>query len=432
MAAVVTLDGLKCQVWFAPLSLLLLSSIAAVSASAEAAKGHSTPRETLAEFNVTVTGAVRDAESGHLTRALEQAEQGLLMAETLAEKSLSTRDRLLKSQLTADAYYALGVVLLTQHIEAVNNARSPESLALSRAQAHLQKAVDFDPEHDRAYYRLGFTFLLQDELGDAVRSVARAVALKGVMEDRARTQLETLYDLSRKLSRDPDLSEKSLEQILSEERIYVQEEIGKSLKVLKNTPTPPVGSSRYSSLESSTVIGGGSERGGASDLAIRTLRGEMNVVEPPAVKPIDDLFRRRVRHKFGELRSHHESARRAQEAFLDARENPQGRQASRGLWKLAMRKVHDSAGQLHGILARAFPRMSRKAEFKHVIADEAVDKGFAKEMSFIGTEIREVERQIVDNVFLPSNTVDLSALQENMLIRLDRVQKMADHLLRKL
>ena len=64
-----------------------------------------------------------------------------------------------------------------------------------------------------------------------------------------------------------------------------------------------------------------------------------------------------------------------------------------------MRKVHDSAGKLHGMLARAFPRMSRKAEFKHVISDEAVDKGFAEEMSFIGTEIREVERQIVDNVF---------------------------------
>ena len=416
-------------------SLLLLYYSAATSVSAAgfgAANGHSTPQETLAVLNVTVTGVVRDAESVHLAQALEQAEQGLLIAETLVENSLLARDNLLKSQLTSNAYYALGVVLLTEHIETVNNARGRESLALSQAREDLQKAVGLDPEHDGSYYRLGFTFMLQDELGNAVRSFARAVPLRGLVEDRSRAKLKAVYDLSSKLSRDPDLSEKSLEQILFEEKIHVQKEIEKGLKAFKDPPTLPTGSSRYANLESSEMIVRRAERGGTSDLAILTLEGEMNVVERLAAKFIDDLFRRRVRYKLGELRAHLGSARRAQMAFLYASESPQDRRESRRLWKIALRKVHNSAGKLHGMLARAFPRMSRKAEFKHVIGDKAIEKGFEEEMEFIRAQIRDVERQIVNNVFFLSNTVDLSALQENMLIRLDRVRKMADQLSRKL
>ena len=149
-------------------------------------------------------------------------------------------------------------------------------------------------------------------------------------------------------------------------------------------------------------------------------------------KRIHTLYRRRIRRKLEELRAQFSETKQAQTAFLQSSPGTLNRGRTKLYWKNSLKELQDHASELHGMLARTFRQMKRKLDFKLSITGEHSETGFKKEMYYIGQEIDAAEKQIVDSVFHPTNTVSLSALQENMLIRLDRIRKIADRLSREL
>ncbi len=149
-------------------------------------------------------------------------------------------------------------------------------------------------------------------------------------------------------------------------------------------------------------------------------------------KRIHNLYRRRIRRKLEELRAQFSVSKQAQTAFLQSSPGTLNRSRTRLYWKNSLKELQDRASELHGMLARTFKQIKRKFDFKLSITGEHSETGFKKEMRYISQEIDAAEQQIVDSVVHPTNTVSLSALQENMLIRLDRIRKMADWLSQKL
>lgn len=135
--------------------------------------------------------AVGYAERGNVEKSLDRGQQGLDMitVATKPDKLTAVEFVSKKGGLEADAHYALGLSNL--HMSAKGGATKAEHLETSRG--HLVKATELDPNHERAYLRLGRVYLGQKDANNALDAYARAVAVEGMAQEIAQGTLEQLY-----------------------------------------------------------------------------------------------------------------------------------------------------------------------------------------------------------------------------------------------
>ena len=135
--------------------------------------------------------AVGYAERGSPDQAIERGQRGLEVSTAAAKPSqLTTIDFISeRDSLQADANYAIGLSRLHQSL----NGGSSKDELVEQARVHLEQAIGLDPNHERAYLRLGRVYLTQSKAEPALDAFARAVAIGGITQEIAQGQLEQLY-----------------------------------------------------------------------------------------------------------------------------------------------------------------------------------------------------------------------------------------------
>ncbi len=122
-----------------------------------------------------------DARNAHLDRAREYAEDAIDSLERFLDGPVGAQvgDEQ-RGNLLSGVYSTLGLVYL--HREEFGDA-----------QTAYERALDANPNDAVAYYRLGVAYYQDDEIEDALESLARSVYLGGIIEAEARDLLERLY-----------------------------------------------------------------------------------------------------------------------------------------------------------------------------------------------------------------------------------------------
>ena len=135
--------------------------------------------------------AVSYAERGEPDQALSHGQRGLDVSGAATKPTqLTTIDFVEKRDgLQADANYAMGLSRLHQSLK----GGSSKDELVEQARVHLEKALELDPNHERAYLRLGRVYLTQQNANQALDAFARAVAVGGQTQEIAQGQLEQLY-----------------------------------------------------------------------------------------------------------------------------------------------------------------------------------------------------------------------------------------------
>ncbi len=184
-------------------------------------------REVPNKADLAILLAVEYAEGGRADEAIGRAQSSLQVLQDLPRSSEMTLAdwTMEKHQLQADCHYALGRSYLTKYLQDKSSKSAGKDPNLEQAQKNLEQACVLDPEHDRAYYRLGFLFTKQNIANKAVENYARAVALDGITSDRAKSALEKIHSFIQKYLPDSELGKKNFEELIATEREYIQGQI---------------------------------------------------------------------------------------------------------------------------------------------------------------------------------------------------------------
>lgn len=165
--------------------------------------------------------AVGYAERGEIQKALARAQQGLdgaAAAEQPGQMSLVEWTRN-KERLEADGHYALGLANLHQSMK----SSSTKAQHLNSCVEHFSKVVELEPDHDRAYLRMGRAYLGKrdaegkPEVEKALEAYARAVATGGMTAEIAREQLDQLYTFIHKKT-------DGIEDLIKQQREYLMQQ----------------------------------------------------------------------------------------------------------------------------------------------------------------------------------------------------------------
>ena len=159
--------------------------------------------------------AVGYAERADVQKALSRAQQGLdgaAAAERPGQLSLVEWTRQ-KERLEADGHYALGLANLHQSMK----SSSTKAQHLESCVEHFSKVVEFEPDHDRAYLRLGRVYLGQRNAEKALEAYARAAASGGMTAEIAREQLDQLYTFVHKKT-------DGIEELINQQREYLMQQ----------------------------------------------------------------------------------------------------------------------------------------------------------------------------------------------------------------
>ena len=184
-------------------------------------------REMPDKADLAIFLALEYAERDESDKAIELAQSSLqIMQDKLQPSELSMADWTLeKDGLMADCHYALGRSYMTKYVKKMSGSSGGEDPNLEQALEHLEKACALDPEHERAYYRLGFLFAKQNVADQAVENYARAAALGGITSDRAASALKKIHDFIRKIMPDSELGRKNFDELIATEREFIQGQI---------------------------------------------------------------------------------------------------------------------------------------------------------------------------------------------------------------
>ncbi len=156
------------------------------------------------------------AEQGENNRAIDYSQQGLELLETAekpADNPIGPWIRL-RDRAVADANYAQGLAYLKKSL---SMAGDPQ-FTLERSVEYLEKAVESEPEYDRAYFRLGDAYSRLNDGEMAIQSYARAVAANGIASELAAQMLERVFVA---LNRDVE----SIGQVTQEQQEFIQQKL---------------------------------------------------------------------------------------------------------------------------------------------------------------------------------------------------------------
>jgi tetratricopeptide (TPR) repeat protein len=159
--------------------------------------------------------AVGYAERSEVQKALARAQQGLdgaAAAERPGQLSLVEWTRQ-KERLEADAHYALGLSNLHQSMK----SSSTKTQHLDSCVEHFSKVVELEPDHDRAYLRMGRAYLGKRNAEKALEAYARAAATGGMTAEIAREQLSQLYTFVHKKT-------EGIEELIEQQREYLTQQ----------------------------------------------------------------------------------------------------------------------------------------------------------------------------------------------------------------
>lgn len=165
---------------------------------------------------------------GQSRKAIDRGEKALAALEKLekqpgvpAEDWVAQRD-----QLRADAFYAIGRAYLNLFTSAATN---PETRAehphLLKAIDYFQKAVEVDPGNDYAYFRLGFAHLNANNIDQALKAYAHAVAVGGIAAQPSEAKIEEVHKVVQESMPDEEAANMSTQEILERGQQSLQERI---------------------------------------------------------------------------------------------------------------------------------------------------------------------------------------------------------------
>ena len=154
------------------------------------------------------------SERRQAAKASEYANRALLLLEKLEKSGNMTSSEwvIQRRGLRADSHYALGRAHLELWQQSVGSPKE-----LRQAVEHFSKTLKLDPEHAYAAFRLGFAQGNSRNPKAAVAAYARASILDSPAAERSKNYLEQLHSILQK-ARDYEWAEKSVEEILEEER----------------------------------------------------------------------------------------------------------------------------------------------------------------------------------------------------------------------
>ena len=426
--------------------------------------------------------AVEYAERAKVDKATDLARQGLKILGTMPppENTSSFSWTLFKNQLLADGHYALGLASLHQfthdkirnqkmepterplrsyrygnlakHVlgySGIVSAKEWKEQVLASALEHLKQATNLDPKHDRAYYRLGLLFNSENKLEETAENFARAAVLDGSTSALAKKGLEFLHE-SKILKENP-------QQLISYQLQHFRSEIDKknakyqelvqieANKKQREQLLNALGSGRFSEValtanSAASNLAGGSGVAGQSSVTrgglIESIRGLKEGKKLDKIGTPEDLARvkyaPRVKLALRKLKSGFALMKKVRENALASRKSNGDSNTDKIRWKKQLKKLRDLSEKLRDLLSQLFPYLRKESIFKPQIHDEAYVSGFQKEFRFIQKELVKAEKQIVNHVL--GNTAEKTASQpeNNMLILLDRVGKMADQIQKEL
>lgn len=159
--------------------------------------------------------AVGYAERGEVQKALTRGQQGLdgaVAATQPGQMSLVEWTRQ-KERLEADGHYALGLANLHQSMK----SSSTKAQHLNTCVERFSKVVELEPDHDRAYLRMGRAYLGLRNAEKALEAYARATATGGMTAEIAREQLDQLYTFIHKKT-------DGIEELVNQQREYLMQQ----------------------------------------------------------------------------------------------------------------------------------------------------------------------------------------------------------------
>ena len=396
--------------------------------------------------SILIVLAVEYAERAETDKAVECAESGLkILLSMFAPPGASPRSWAEeKDQLLAEAHYALGLAGLHRYVQEKRDIGEVQKAELPKAQEHLQQAVRLDPEHDRAYYRLGSVCGLQNMLEETVESYARSTALNGATSASSRQKLQTLHNRG--------FLKKEVDQFISEQREYVEQKIRDREMQLQELTDKIEQDKQFKRLlrRSGSLVSieekvipianpvprgrssAGRTMGLASEVLMKGLREELNSVDSGPQHGIEYELVPQVREKLTLLKPQFGRVKQELDVLIRWFQVGKGNQAARRRCRQQLKVLGDRVQDLHDVLARMFPDLERESGFKPDIDNAAINTGFDKEVRFIEEQLAKAEQQIGEFVFTISESVSVQELRDNMLIQLDRVKKMAGRMRKEL
>lgn len=177
--------------------------------------------------------AMRYLNQGKADQTITSAQKGLQMVDVMEkpDDSNSKRWNLQREQLQADGNFSIGSAYLLRWVHDTQAAIGEKNPNLAQAIQYFEKAVESDPAHEQAYFRMGECWVRQNDADNSIKSYARSAALKGAVAPLALENLRNVYGFKypkRDNEQDKKYNSrisKAVDRLVKEEREYVQNKI---------------------------------------------------------------------------------------------------------------------------------------------------------------------------------------------------------------
>lgn len=126
-------------------------------------------------------------------------------------------------QVRAESNYALGRAFLSR----VRGGKPAEDPNMRQAVNYLRTALQNDPQHDYAAFRLGFALRNLGDVEGTLRAYGRAVAIGGVAAEPARGQIQEILNIVKNAMPDSPWAKKTVEEVVAEAQTELIQEVAR-------------------------------------------------------------------------------------------------------------------------------------------------------------------------------------------------------------
>ncbi len=138
-----------------------------------------------------------------------------------------------------------------------------------------------------------------------------------------------------------------------------------------------------------------------------------------------ESFGKTVSRDLEELRSSSESVALLRKRWIEARRDPERKQAAAAL-AVMLRRLADRSDSLADLLQAVFPDLRRNKKLDLKVERTDAENGYLRQVTFLQEQVTKAEQLIRDYLFRPAQTIRVTDLSsENMLMRLDWVESIA-------